>query len=200
VATVQSAGGDNRVLTVPNVLSGVRLLCVPVFLWLLFGHHPHNRYGAGVLLGVLGVTDWVDGYVARHFHQVSTLGKVLDPMADRLLIGTAVIAILVDGAVPTVVGVLALVREVLVAAAALGLALAGARRIDVQWAGKAGTFGLMVAFPLFLVGHSTAGWRHAAEALGWVTAVPALCLSYYAAITYVPLARRALLEGREARS
>lgn len=198
MATIQSAG-DDRVLTVPNALSVLRLLCVPVFLWLLFGHHPHNRYGAGVLLGVLGVTDWVDGYVARHFDQVSTLGKVLDPAADRLLIGTAVIAILIDGAVPTWVGVLAMLREVLVAAAAVGLALAGARRIDVQWAGKAGTFALMVAFPLFLVGHSDAGWRHSAEAFAWVAAVPGLCLSYYAAVTYIPLARRALRDGREPR-
>jgi cardiolipin synthase len=198
VATIQSAG-DDRVLTVPNALSVLRLLCVPVFLWLLFGHHPHNRYGAGVLLGVLGVTDWVDGYVARHFDQVSTLGKVLDPVADRLLIGTAVIAILIDGAVPTWVGVLTMLREALVAGAAVGLALAGARRIDVQWAGKAGTFALMVAFPLFLVGHSNAGCRHSADALAWVAAVLGLCLSYYAAVTYIPLARRALREGRELR-
>ena len=199
MATVQPEGGDSRVLTVPNVLSVVRLLCVPLFLWLLFGHHPHDRYGAGILLGIMGVTDWVAGYVARHFHQVSTLGKVLDPLADRLLVGAALIAVLVDGAVPAWVGVLAVVREVAVAGAALVLAVAGARRIDVQWAGKAGTFGLMVALPLFLVGHSRAGWRHPAETLAWVTALPALCLSYYAAITYIPIARQALADGRRGR-
>lgn len=186
-------------LTVPNLLSVARLLCVPVFLWLLFGHHPHDRYPAGLLLAGLGVTDWVDGYVARHFDQVSTLGKVLDPTADRILIGTAVIAILIDGSVPAWVGLLAVVREVAVAAAALALAAAGARRIDVQWVGKAGTFGLMVAFPAFLVGHSTAGWHGTAEALGWLAAIPALCLSYYAAATYIPIARQALTEGREDR-
>jgi cardiolipin synthase len=200
VATVEHTGGEDRILTVPNIISIARLLSLPIFLWLLFGHHPHDRYHAAVLLAVLGTTDWVDGYIARHFHQVSTLGKILDPTADRLLILTAVAAILIDGSVPTWVGVLAVGREVVVAGAALALAAAGARRIDVQWAGKAGTFGWMVAFPLFLVGHSRVGWRHPAEALAWVAAIPGLCFSYYAAATYVPLARRALAEGRAAAS
>ena len=66
----------NRVLTVPNALSVVRLGCIPIFLWLLFSEQ--NRLAAGILLAVLGITDWVDGYVARHFDQVSELGKVLD--------------------------------------------------------------------------------------------------------------------------
>ena len=79
-----------------------------------------------------------------------------------------------------------IVREVLVGGAVVLLALAGARRMDVQWAGKAGTFGLMLAFPLFLVGHSDVGWRHTAEALAWCCAVPGLAFSLYAAVTYVP--------------
>ena len=87
-----------RVLTAPNLITLVRLLCIPLFLWLLFG--AHRQTAAAVLLAVLGATDWVDGYVARRFHQVSTVGKVLDPAADRLLVGTAVIAIMIHGAVP----------------------------------------------------------------------------------------------------
>src|SRR6185295_15479886 len=90
---------DDRVLTVPNAISIVRLLCVPLFVYLLFGRD--DRAYAAWLLGALGATDWVDGYIARHFDQVSTLGKVLDPMADRILLGVAVIALLVDGTVPT---------------------------------------------------------------------------------------------------
>ena len=85
--------GLDRVLTVPNLVTFVRLLCVPLFLWLLFG--AGKQSAAAVLLAVLGATDWVDGYVARRFHQVSTLGKVLDPVADRVLVGTAVIAVMV---------------------------------------------------------------------------------------------------------
>ena len=190
-----SEQGEDRILTVPNVVTVVRLLCVPVFLWLLFDQH--ERAAAAFLLGALGATDFVDGYVARHFHQVSTVGKVLDPLADRILLMVGVSAILVDGSVPPPVAWATLVREVLVAGAFLVLAALGARRIDVQWAGKAGTFGLMFAFPLFLIGHDDGFVFHnAAELLAWCCAIPALVLAWYAAITYVPIARRALRERR----
>jgi len=190
-------GQPERILTIPNALSLVRLLCLPVFLWLLFSRH--QRWDAAVLLAALGATDWVDGYIARHFNQVSTLGKVLDPTADRLLLLVAVVGILVDGSVPLWIGIAALVREALVAVVAVALALAGSRRLDVQWAGKAGTFGLMFAFPLFLASHSTISWHDTARVLAWCCAIPGLLLSYYAAITYVPLARQALNDGRAVR-
>ena len=186
--------GEDRLLTVPNLLSVGRLLCVPLFLYLLFGRH--NRAGAAWLLAGLGATDWVDGYVARHFNQVSTLGKILDPLADRILLGVGVIALLIDGSVPTWVGVAALAREVVVAIAALVLASLGARRIDVTWVGKAGTFGLMFAFPMFLASHSTLSVRNELGVAAWLCAIPGLILSYYAAATYVPIAKRALEEGR----
>jgi len=183
-----------NVLTIPNLLSIGRLACAPIFVWLLFGRH--DRTAAALLLGGLGATDWVDGYVARHFDQVSDLGKILDPTADRVLLGVAVVSLLVDGSVPAGVAWLALVREVFVSIAALALAAAGARRIDVQWVGKAGTFGLMFAFPLFLLGAAGRGVSDVAHVLAWGCAIPALFLSYYAAATYVPIARAALAEGR----
>src|SRR2546426_4188988 len=102
----------DRLLTLPNVISVLRLACVPVFLWLLFDQH--DRAGAAWLLGGLGATDWVDGYVARHFGQVSTVGKVLDPTADRVLLVVGVVAILVDGSVPAWIAWIAIVREVAV--------------------------------------------------------------------------------------
>lgn len=191
-----AAVDEDRVLTIPNVLSLVRLACVPLFLWLLFGAEPHNRYGAAFLLGGLGATDWVDGWIARRFHQVSTLGKVLDPTADRVLLLVGIGAIAVDGSVPAWVAVLALGREAVVAVAALVLAALGAARIDVQWVGKAGTFASMVAFPLFLVGGSTAAWADLARALAWIVVVPGLAMSWYAVVAYVTPARRALSEGR----
>jgi len=188
--------GEDRVVTIPNVVSLGRLLCVAVFLVLLF-RHPVHRLAATYLLGVLGATDWVDGYAARHLHQVSNLGKVLDPVADRVLLGVAVVAILLDGAVPGWVAGLAIVREAVVAAAAVALATLGVRRIDVQWAGKAGTFALMFAFPFFLAGHAPdLSWHHAARLVGWGFVVPGLLFRWYAAVTYVPLARGALLERR----
>lgn len=190
-------GGEDRVLTVPNLLSLVRLACVPVFLYLLFGPDPPYRAAAAYLLGALGATDWVDGYIARHFNQVSTFGKVLDPTADRILLLAGIGGILVDGSVPTWIAVAAIAREALVAAAALTLAAAGARRIDVTWYGKAGTFALMFAFPLFLGSHAPdLGWQDLAGFLAWCFALPGLVLSYYAAALYVPIARNALREGR----
>jgi len=183
--------GEDRILTIPNVITVARLLCVPVFLWLLFDQH--KRAEAAFFLGALGATDFADGYIARHFHQVSTVGKVLDPLADRILLMVGASAILVDGSVPPVIAWATLVREVLVAGAFLVLAALGARRIDVQWAGKAGTFGLMFAFPLFLMGHDQGFSPHsAAEFLAWCCAIPALVLAWYAALTYLPMARRAL--------
>jgi cardiolipin synthase len=187
------------VVTLPNAFTVARLVCIPVFVWLLLGHHPHDRWPAAVLLGILGATDWVDGYLARHLHQVSKLGQILDPAVDRILLATAVVAILIDGSVPVWIAAIVIGREALVAAAGVGLALAGARRMSVQWAGKAGTFGLMFTFPLFLAGHSTLRWHRLALALAWCCAIPALLFSLYSAATYVPMARRALAEGRDAR-
>ncbi|MEA3056116.1 MAG: hypothetical protein QOD30_1548, partial [Actinomycetota bacterium] len=77
-------GPIDRVWTIPNVISVIRLLLIPVFVYLLFGRD--NRAAAASLLAFLGATDWVDGYIARHFDQTSTLGKILDPTADRLLL------------------------------------------------------------------------------------------------------------------
>lgn len=189
-----SEPGADRILTVPNVITVVRLCLLPVFLWLLFA--KDDRANAAWLLAALGTTDFLDGYIARHFHQVSELGKVLDPVADRLLLFVGVGGILLDGAVPTWFAVAVLVREALVTGATLGLAALGARRIDVTWFGKAGTFWLMIAFPLFLAAESTLGWADQAETLAWIAGVPGLVLSWWAAVLYVPMARAALEEGR----
>jgi cardiolipin synthase len=185
------------VWTVPNAVTVVRLACVPLFLWLLFGRD--DRVGAALVLGGLGATDWVDGWIARRFHQHSMVGKVLDPTADRIMLGVAMVAVLVDGSVPRWVAWLVLVREVLVSAVVLALAAAGAARIDVQWVGKAGTFMNMFAFPFFVLAAGTDDTSDLWRVLGWICVAPGLVLSWYAAVTYVPIARRALREGRAAR-
>jgi cardiolipin synthase len=188
--------GEDRILTVPNALTTIRLACIPVFVWLLARPDRAGWYPAALLLGVLGITDGLDGYVARRFGQVSTVGKVLDPVADRLLLGVAGIGVILVGAVPLWVGVLALSREAFVAAGFLYVALAGGRRMDVQLSGKASTFALMCALPLFLIGHADDDWHRAAEALAWVFVIPGLVLGWYSAITYIPKARAALAESR----
>jgi cardiolipin synthase len=191
-----SPGDENlgRILTAPNVITMVRLACIPVFLWLLFG--AHRQTAAAILLAALGATDWVDGHVARRFHQVSTLGKVLDPVADRILVGTSVIAIIVYGAVPVWFGVATVAREAVVSVAVLVLASLGAKRIDVLWVGKAGTFALMFSYPAFLLGHGTAHWQTPIRDIAWVTGIIGLVLAWIAAGSYIPVARQALADGR----
>jgi cardiolipin synthase (CMP-forming) len=192
------AGDESRILTVPNAITAVRLACLPLYLYLLFGRN--DRGGAAVLLGLLGATDWIDGYVARRFHQVSTLGKVLDPVADRLLFFVGVGGIIVvGGAAPAWFSWAVIAREVFVSVAVVTLAVLGARRIDVTLVGKAGTFCLMFAFPFFLAGSSNWSIAPVFHALGWVAGVPGLVLSYWAAATYVPIGLRALRDGRSAR-
>lgn len=188
---------DDRILTVPNLLTVLRLLAIPVLFWLLLGHD--DQVGAAVLLGVLGATDWFDGKIARRWDQISELGKLLDPAADRILLFSAAVAIVLDGAVPLWIAVPVLVREPLMFLSVVLLGLLGAKRIDVMWVGKAGTFALMCAFPLFLLGNSGESWAPVCEVAAWVCAIPGLALSLYATAAYVPQARRALAEGRAER-
>ncbi|MFN8036187.1 MAG: CDP-alcohol phosphatidyltransferase family protein [Acidimicrobiia bacterium] len=189
----------SRVLTIPNLISVGRLACVPWFLVLLL--RDDEPVAAGVLLAVLGATDWVDGYIARRFDQGSELGKVLDPVADRVLLVAAGVALLIDGSVPVWLGVVVLAREALIIVATLALALAGARRIDVQWAGKAGTLALMFALPGFLLADQATGVTEVVlRIVTWVFTIGGLAFSWYAVAEYVPLARAALSEGRADRA
>lgn len=188
-------------MTVPNVITLARLACVPLFLWLLWG--AGHELAAGLLLAGLGATDWVDGYIARRFDQGSELGKIFDPTADRVLLVAAAVAVLTQG-LPTLVNAVVwimLVREVLIAAATIGLGLAGARRIDVVWAGKAGTLALMFSLPMFLGADATrSAWHAFFIVFGWAFAIGGVVLGYYAAVKYVPVARDALREGRAPRT
>lgn len=186
---------SDRILTIPNLITVVRLALLPVFLWLLFG--AEDRAAAAWLLAGLGITDFLDGYIARHFDQESNLGKVIDPVADRLLLFVGVGGIIIDGSVPLWFAVVVLVREALITLAVLGLAALGAKRIDVTWFGKAGTFALMVSFPLFLGSHGDIGWADTARFLAWAWGIPGLVLSWWAAVLYVPMGLTAFRESRD---
>ncbi len=194
----QRARASSRVLTVPNVITLLRLLLVPVFLWLLLDRN--DGVAAAILLGVLGATDWVDGYIARHFDQESELGRIIDPIADRVLLFAAVIGLLIDGSAPRWILLLVLIRELFVTIAVLALAAAGARRIDVIWAGKAGTFALMFGLPMFLLAESTTVLADLWLVGAWCFSIGGLALSLWSAALYVPAALEALREGRDART
>jgi cardiolipin synthase len=190
-------GSLDRILTVPNVITTGRLLFLPLYLWLLLGQQ--NRLAAAALLAAMGATDWCDGYVARRTGQVSNLGKVLDPTADRILFFVGIGGIMIDGSVPLWFCGVVLGREVVVAAITVVITALGAKPVDVTWFGKAGTFGLMFAFPLLLAGAAEGPLGPVLTALGWVAGLPGLVLSYYAAVLYVPKWRVNLREGRAAR-
>jgi cardiolipin synthase (CMP-forming) len=181
----------SRILTVPNVISFVRILLIPVFVALIV---DPDTVGAGIaLLVAVSATDWVDGTIARRTGQVSELGKVLDPVADRLAIGAGLIALMIAGALPVWAGALILVRDgaVLVVGVAL---LAGRRhlRIDVRFLGKVATFGLMVAVPCIAWGHEDLPLAAAATALGWIVYAVAVTEYYAAALLYVGDIRSAI--------
>lgn len=188
---------DAGLLTIPNLITVVRLCTLPVFVYLLFG--ADDRWAAGWVLFLIGSTDWLDGYLARRLGQVSNVGKILDPVADRLLFFVGIGSIIIDGSVPLWFAVAVLVREAAVAIGTLSLAALGATRIDVTWYGKAATFALMGAFPSFLVGASDHATADGFRVLAWVVGIPGLALAYWSALLYIPLGRKALAEGRQAR-
>ena len=192
----ESSGDLSRILTIPNALSISRILLVGVYLTLLFG--SNDRVLATIVLAVAGFTDFADGYLARHLDQVTTLGKVLDPTADRVLLGAAISSMVVYGAVPVWLAGVVLGREGGVAGAVLILAARGAPRIDVSQMGKTATFALMVCFPLLLLGHGAGAAARVADVTAWTLVVPSLCLSFAAAAGYVPVVRRGLKDRREA--
>jgi cardiolipin synthase (CMP-forming) len=197
--TVPDIARDRGVWTIPNAISLLRLAGVPVFLWLLLGED--RPVAAGILFAVLGATDWIDGYIARHFDQGSEIGKILDPVSDRVMLIAGALGLIISGDVPLWVGIVVLGREAALSVVTLILAAAGARRIDVQWVGKAGTLALMFALPGFvLVSALDAGAaRDIIEVVTWLFTIGGLILSYYAAALYVPMARHALRDGRAAR-
>jgi cardiolipin synthase len=198
--TAPELAHDRGVWTIPNLISVLRLAGVPVFLWLLLGED--RPVAAGILFAVLGATDWVDGYIARHFDQGSEIGKILDPVSDRVMLFAGGLGLMISGDVPLWVGVLVLAREAALSVVTLILAAAGARRIDVQWIGKAGTLALMFALPGFvLVSALDAGaLRDVIEVVTWLFTIGGLALSYLAAARYIPMSRAALAEGRAARA
>jgi cardiolipin synthase len=190
--------GLDRIWTVPNALTALRLACLPVFVSLLAKPEGKGRAAAAFLLGGLGITDSLDGYVARRFHQVSSLGKMADPLVDRALVLTATGGALVVGAIPPwFVGVV-LAREAVVAGGGAVLALSGGARLEVSRAGKIGAFGMMVALPLFILGSSSSRWRGEARTLGWVAAGWGQVFAWGAAAGYVPQAVAAFSERHRA--
>jgi len=186
-ATPPSGDAVDRVLTVPNVLSALRLLGVPVFLWLVLG--PHHDRVAFVLLMVSGATDYLDGYLARRLHQVSRLGALLDPLADRLYIASTVLALTIRDVIPLWLLLVLVARDLYLAALLPVLRRHGYGPLPVSYLGKAATFNLLYAFPFLLLssGHDAlATWT---RPTGWAFALWGTALYLYAAGLYTAQVR-----------
>lgn len=172
---------------IPNVISLVRLALIPVFIWLV----ATSEYGwAGILLGVIGATDWIDGYLARRLGQVTEVGKFLDPLADRLAVAAAVIAGLISGVIPVVFGAALIVRELLIGIGAMYGWSRGVTKLEVRWLGKAATLLLYVSIALFYVG---VGFDvDLLVAAAWITGVPGLVMYWWVAFEYLTDMKKAI--------
>jgi cardiolipin synthase len=205
--TVQAAGEaiaadpQERVVTIPNGISLARLAGVPVFLWLVLGLRSQTGdwWAVGLLIAA-GMSDWLDGKIARALNQQSKLGQMLDPAADRLYIAATVIALAIRSIIPWwLVGLLA-AREI-----ALAVLLAVLRRHDygplqVSFVGKAATLALLYAFPLLFLGSHTSSYAEIARIAGWAFAIWGVALYWCAALLYAEQARRLLRADRGGRS
>ena len=185
----EQAGASTRVLTVPNLISAARLALVPVFAVLLV---QHRDVWALAVLAVSGASDWLDGVVARRWNQMSRLGQLLDPAADRLFILVTIVTLAWRGVAPWWLVVLLVLRDVLLGAVQLVVARAGHRPLPVHLAGKAGTFSLLYAFPLLLLGHWHGPVATAATVVGWAFALWGVGLYWFSGVLYAGPARRVL--------
>lgn len=184
----------DRVLTIPNAISSARIALIPVFVVLIVDRD--TTFSGLIMFGVVVASDWIDGAIARATGQVSELGKVLDPVADRLSIAAGLIALVVRGAFPLWAALLILVRDALVLVAGLFLLSARRTRIEVRYIGKVATFSLMTAIGCIAWGTLGFAFAPAFLACGWVFYAVGILEYYVATALYVGDLRVALAAGR----
>jgi cardiolipin synthase len=173
---------SDRVLTIPNALSVLRLLGVPLFLWLILG--PEHDGWAIVVLMVAGFTDWADGQIARRMNQTSELGQLLDPVADRLYILATVFGLAMRDIIPWWLAIALPLRDLLLTLTLPILKRRGYTALPVHFLGKAATFNLLYAFPLLLLGDGDSTLNLLARVFGWAFVVWGLGLYYWAGVLY----------------
>jgi len=187
----------DRVLTIPNVLSLLRLVLVPVFFWLILSGWDG---WALVVLAVSGFTDWLDGALARRWGQISRVGQLLDPLADRLYILSTLVGLAWREVIPWWLLVLIIGRDVVLAFTIPVLAEYGYGPLPVHFLGKAATFNLLYAFPLLLLGQMDGLAGTIALPIGWAFAWWGTALYWWAGGLYVKQFRQVVGEARRARA
>jgi cardiolipin synthase len=173
----------DRVWTLPNILSMLRLLGVPLFLWLVLG--PRADGLAVLVLIVAGFTDWLDGQLARAWHQRSRLGQMLDPVADRFYILATLVGLAIREIIPWWLVVVLVARDAMIALLVPVLRTRGYSSLPVHFLGKAATFSLLYAFPLVLLGAGEGTWALLARVLGWAFALWGTGLYWWAGWLYL---------------
>lgn len=184
---------SDRVLTVPNLLSVLRLVLIPVFVWVALG--PEEDRWAFVILAVSAVTDWLDGVIARRYHLVSRVGQLLDPVADRLFVASTIIVLALRDIVPWwLVGLLVL-RDVFMGVVQLVVHRRGLEPLPVHYVGKAATLCLLYGMPLLFLTTSADAVADVAKPLAWAFVVWGTGIYWWSAILYAEQAS-AVIGGR----
>jgi cardiolipin synthase len=181
-SAVTPDGVSTRVWTIPNVLSFFRLALVPVFLALVVAGEDAL---ALLVLVVSSITDFLDGYLARRLRQVSRLGQLLDPAADRLYIFAALIGLAWREVIPWWLVVLIVARDVMLAGLGVILANHGYGPLPVHHLGKVATFCLFWALPLLMLGEAFAPLAPWSLPLGWAFALWGAFLYWWAGVVYI---------------
>lgn len=179
----ETAVTSDKIVTIPNILSFLRILGVPLFLWLLLV--PEADGWALILLVASSFTDWLDGKIARATGQITRLGQLLDPIADRLYIAAALVAFAIREIIPWWLLVIIMAREAVMAVVVLRLKRYGMVGLPVHFLGKAATFFLLFGFPLLLLGEAQGWIGEAAMVVGWALMLWGTGLYWYAAILYI---------------
>jgi cardiolipin synthase (CMP-forming) len=187
---------SDRVLTIPNALSAARLVGVPFFLWLVL--NKHDAAAVAVLM-VSGFTDWLDGKIARKWNQISRVGQLLDPAADRLYILATLIGLTVRDVVPLWLTLALVGRDVLLSFTLPVLRRHGYGPLPVHFLGKAATFNLLAGFPLLLLGEGDSVVSQVAHAFGWAFAIWGTALYWWAGVLYVVQVTQVVGEDRQGR-
>jgi cardiolipin synthase len=190
-------GSRSVVWTLPNMVSALRLLGVPLFLWLVLG--PEADVLALLLLMFAGFTDWLDGYLARRLNQASKLGEILDPVADRLYILAVVVGLAVRDIIPWWVALILPARDAFLWCLVPFLRTRGYSALPVHFLGKAATFNLLYAFPLLFVGDGSGAVATLGKVFGWAFAIWGIGLYWWAGLLYAWQVRK-LLADRERRA
>ena len=184
---------SDRIFTLPNVLSVLRLVGVPVFLWAILA--GHDAIALATLM-LSGVSDYLDGKIARHFGLISRVGQLLDPLADRLYIATTLFGLAWREIIPWWLVVVLFSRELLLAVVLAVIKRYGQTGLPVHFVGKAATFNLLYAFPLLLLADGEGTVAEWALPVGWAFAWWGTSLYWLAGVMYIIQARQVVVDAR----